>query len=102
MLADCPARVIEFLATQASPTLRRVIWNPSVPDAVKAAIARRATGYPRTALVRELRGHDDVSAWLVLSGVFTAASLRKAIRPPIAPHRPAVPELMPLSSERPR
>ncbi len=83
---ECPDQILHFLATQPSPLLRAVLGNPQVPDAVKTAIARRARGFVRTALVWDLVEYSPAQEWLLLSDAFTPALLSRALRS--LDHRP--------------
>lgn len=81
VLARCPDRVLEFLATEHTALRRRVLAHPAVPDAVKVAIARRAGGSVRKALVTDLaRVAAPPRQWLLLSPAFTPVSLADAVR----------------------
>lgn len=81
VLARCPDRVLEFLATEHTALRRRVLAHPAVPDAVKAAIARRAVGSVRKSLVIDLaRCAAPPRQWLLLSPAFTPVSLADAVR----------------------
>lgn len=79
VLAACPDRVVEYLATQPTPLQRAVLANPTVPDTVKERIAQRARGYGRRSIVRDIVEHCCLDRWLLLADVFTPSSLRQAI-----------------------
>ncbi|MEV6602852.1 hypothetical protein [Kutzneria sp. NPDC051319] len=79
ILAVCPERVVQYLATQPTPLRRAVLANPNVVDAIKAQIAKRARGYVRRSLARDILEHGTLEHWLLLADVFTSASLREAV-----------------------
>lgn len=79
ILAVCPERVIEYLATEPTPLRRAVLANPNVLDTIKGQIAKRARGYARRSIVRDIVEHGTLEHWLLLADVFTPASLRQAV-----------------------
>jgi hypothetical protein len=79
ILAVCPERVIEYLATGPTPLRRAVLANPNVPDTTKGQIAKRARGYVRRSIARDILEHCTLEHWLLLADVFTPASLRQAV-----------------------
>lgn len=68
-----------YLATEPTPLRRAVLTNPNVPDTIKAQIAKRARGYVRRSLARDILEHGTLEHWLLLADVFTPASLREAV-----------------------
>jgi hypothetical protein len=56
-----------------------VLANPTVVDAIKAQIAKRARGYVRRSLARDILERGTLEHWLLLADVFTPASLREAV-----------------------
>jgi hypothetical protein len=79
ILAACPERVAEYLATEPTPLRRAVLANPNVPDTIKVQIAKRARGYARRSLAHDIVEHGTLEHWLLLADVFTPASLRQAV-----------------------
>jgi hypothetical protein len=79
ILAVCPERVLEYLATEPTPLRRAVLANPNVPDTTKAQIAKRARGHARRSLAHDLVEHSTLGHWLLFADVFTPASLRQAV-----------------------
>lgn len=79
ILAGCPERVVEYLATEPTPLLHAVLVNPNVPDTTKAQIANRARGHARRSVGHDILEHGTLDQWLLLGDVFTPASLRQAV-----------------------
>jgi hypothetical protein len=82
VLADPSKVVVDYLvnAGAADGTLRDVLHNPAVPDSVRAALARRATGPARTAIARYATDPDrGVRTMVALAAVLTPATLEKIV-----------------------
>jgi hypothetical protein len=79
ILAVCPDRVVEHLATEPTPLRRAVLTNPNVLDTIKRQIAKRARGYARRSIAHDIVEHSTLEHWLLLADVFTPASLRQAM-----------------------
>jgi hypothetical protein len=79
ILAVCPERVVDYLATEPTPLRRAVLANPNVLDTIKGQIAKRARGHARRSIAHDILEHGTLEQWLLLADVFTPASLRQAV-----------------------